>query len=424
MKLFPRHGYRWVVVAILALLSVINYLDRQTLSVLAPALQDFHGLTSRHYSYVVTGFLVAYTVGYAIMGPMLDHYGVRKVLSFAVAIWGGASILHSITGGWIGLLVCRVFLGLGESAAPIGGAKAVGEWMPASERGLAMGIFSTGNLVGAMIAAPMVTYLLLKAGWRPAFVFTGAIAILWLLIWMWLYYPPESDPKLSAEERALILRMRPARALARTSAWDVLRQPYGYGVFLARLLTDTVPFFFSFWLPEYLHHARSVSLPAIGMIAWIPYLAADLGGLSGGASSDLLIRKGKHPQSARFTVLLVAACLTPASLIAVRTRSISIAILCISCVLAAQSAWIVNLFTLITESSPEGHAGVALGVSGVGGAVGGMLANLAAGRVIPVLGYAGLFTILGFMHLCGFCVLWFTVRTRRHDSAVKLSTGL
>jgi ACS family hexuronate transporter-like MFS transporter len=414
MTFFLRRNYRWLVVALLFLLSTVNYLDRQTLSVLAPTLRDLHGLTSEHYSYVVTGFLVAYMAGYAIVGPLLDRYGVKSVITVAVAVWSVAAILHSIASGWIGLLICRVLLGLGESAAPIGGAKAVGEWIPARERGLAMGIFSTGNIVGAIVAAPLVTIVLLKASWQAAFIATGAMATLWLFAWMYLYHAPECEPQLSDVERALILGDRPRRVEKKISAWVVLRYRYGYGLFIARLLTDTVPFFFSFWLPEYLHRSRDISISMIGVVAWIPYLAADLGGLSGGGFSDFLVRRGRRPQSARFTLLLIAACVTPLACMVVRTRSIVIALGCISCVLAAHSAWIVNLLTLITESAPVGHAGATLGISSVGGALGGVIMSLAAGRIIPAVGYTPVFTVLGFMHLCGFAVLWLALRRNGH----------
>jgi ACS family hexuronate transporter-like MFS transporter len=147
----------------------------------------------------------------------------------------------------------------------------------------------------------------------------------------------------------------------------------------------------------------------VGAIAWIPYLAADIGGISGGALSDLLVRRGRHRTRARFTLLFIAACTMPLTCLAVRTHSVAIALICISCVLAAQSTWIVNLFTLITETAPPGHGGRALGISGVGGAVGGIFANLAAGWLIPTVGYVTLFSVLGFLHFAGFLVLRFTI---------------
>ena len=405
--------YRWVIVALLFALSVVNYLDRQTLSVLAPALKDLHRINAATYSYIVTGFLITYAIGFAIAGPLLDRFGVRRVVGIAVGIWGVAAIAHSLVNGWLGLLACRMLLGLGESFAPVGGGKAVGEWIPQTERGLAMGIFSTGNVAGAVVAAPLVTVLLLHGGWRVAFVVTGAAALLWLICWFLFYDSPEKEKRLNTDERNWILSSR-AKPGDRASAVSVLKTSYGYGLFTARFLTDSVPFFFSFWLPEYLRHNRGVSTVVVGAVAWIPYLAADIGGISGGAFSDWLVRRGWLRAKARFRLLFVAACLTPLAAVAVRTGSVAISLACISLVLAAHSIWIVNLFTLITETAPRGHGGTALGISGVGGALGGIVANLAAGRLIPHAGYAAVFTVLGFVHLAGFAVLR---RTVPHGSA-------
>jgi ACS family hexuronate transporter-like MFS transporter len=408
MLSFLTGRYRWVIVALLFALSVVNYLDRQTLSVLAPTLRDIHRVSTATYSYIVTGFLVAYAIGFAVAGPLLDRFGVRRVVAVAVSLWSVAAIAHSLVSGWLGLLVCRMVLGFGESFAPVGGGKAVGEWVPQTERGLAMGIFSTGNVAGAVIAPPLVTLLLIRSGWRTAFAVTGSVAILWLVFWLIFYDSPEHQKRLGEPERNRILISR-AKPGDRTSAVSVLKTSYGYGLFFARLLTDSVPFFFSFWLPEYLRHNRGVSVLVVGAVAWIPYLAADIGGISGGAFSDWLVRRGWLRTKARFRLLLVAACLTPLAAVAVRTSSVAVSLACISVVLAAHSIWIVNLFTLITETAPRGHGGTALGVSGVGGAIGGIIANLAAGRLIPSVGYVAVFTVLGFVHLAGFAVLRRTV---------------
>ena len=408
MLSFLTGRYRWVIVALLFALSVVNYLDRQTLSILAPTLRDLHRVSTATYSYIVTGFLVAYAIGFAVAGPLLDRFGVRRVVAIAVALWSLAAIAHSFVSGWLGLLVCRMLLGFGESFAPVGGGKAVGEWIPETERGLAMGIFSTGNVAGAVVAPPLVTLLLIRSGWRVAFVVTGSVAILWLVFWLVFYDSPERQKRLGEAERNRILSSR-AKPGDRTSAVSVLKTSYGYGLFFARLLTDSVPFFFSFWLPEYLRHSRGVSVLVVGAVAWIPYLAADIGGISGGAISDWLVRRGWLRTTARFRLLLVAACLTPLAAVAVRTSSVAVSLACISVVLAAHSIWIVNLFTLITETAPRGHGGTALGVSGVGGALGGIIANLVAGRLIPSAGYVAVFTVLGFVHLAGFAVLRRTV---------------
>ncbi|HEY4356819.1 MAG TPA: MFS transporter [Acidobacteriaceae bacterium] len=406
------HRFRWAIVALLFLLSVINYLDRQTLSVLAPSLIDKLGMSHQQYSYVVTFFLAAYTVSFAVCGWLLDRFGPRIVLAAAVGFWSLAAILHSSASGWVGLAVCRILLGLGEGFGPVGGVKVIGEWLPRKERAFAMGIFSNGNIVGAVLAAPLVVFLQLHFGWRIAFVVTGLCGALWILLWLRFYQPVKRSPYVSAQELETITSGQNTAAASgeATRIWSL---PITYGVFIARLLTDMLPLFFSFWLPEYLHRVHHASTAMIGAVAWMPYLAADLGGLFGGALSDLFVRKGMKTRRARMLALFIAACFTPLAAVAVRVSSMGVALACIACVLAAHSLWIVNLFTLITETVPAQITARVTGISGVGGSLGGIAANLAVGQVMPKFGYKPIFTTLGCVHGISFVLL-----------ALALSAGL
>lgn len=400
--------FRWAVVALLFLLSVINYLDRQTLSVLAPSLIDKLGMSHQHYSYVVTLFLVAYTVSFAVCGWLLDRFGPRVVLAGAVGFWSLAAILHSGASGWVGLAVCRILLGLGEGFGPVGGVKVIGEWLPRRERAFAMGIFSNGNIVGAVIAAPLVVFLQLHFGWRTAFVVTGLCGGLWILLWLRFYRPLKQSPYVSARELETItgdVANQGAAGEASGDSTKIWSLPVTYGIFIARLLTDMLPLFFSFWLPEYLHRVHHASTAMIGAVAWMPYLAADLGGLFGGALSDLFVRRGMKTRRARMLALLIAASVTPLAAVAVRVQSMGMALALIACVLAAHSLWIVNLFTLITEAVPAKVTARVTGISGVGGSLGGIAANLAVGQVMPKFGYKPIFTTLGCVHAVSFMLL-------------------
>jgi len=402
--MFLRSHIRWFVVALLFVLQVINYLDRQTLSVMAPVLREQMHFSPQQYSYVVTAFLAAYTFGFAASGRLIDRIGVKAGMTAAVMLWSVSGILHAFATDWRHLAACRFLLGLGESTGPVGGAKAIGEWTPQRERGLSMAIFSNGMVTGAILAPPFVAWMSLRFGWRSAFVLTGIAGLLWLVPWNRFYHVPEKHPALTAGERELILSAKP-KTESNAGFSVVLRNPKTYAVVLARLLTDPVPYFFTFWLPEYLRTSRHFSLALIGMVAWIPYLAADVGGLSGGAVSDWLLRR-KGLNDARFRLLLAAACLTPAAAIAVRTSSAVAAIACIGIVLAAHSCWTVNLQTWMTEKFPRDQVGTVLGLSGVGSGVGGMIATLITGEVVARFGYVPVFTTLAGVHLAGFAVLW------------------
>jgi MFS transporter, ACS family, hexuronate transporter len=396
---------RWFVVVLLFFLSTINYLDRQALSVLAPTLRDTLGFTVEQYSYIVTAFLVAYTIGYLFAGPMLDRLGARAGIGFAIAFWSIAGALHAFARNWQDLAVYRFLLGLGESFNAPGGAKAVREWVPRRERGLSMAVFSTGNIAGAILAPPLVSFLALTFDWRYAFVITGAVGFVWLLVWLHQYRTPEQDARLSAAERDLILGERAITSAPPAGFWQMLANPLVVSFLIARFLTDSLPYFFSFWLPEYLRRSHNFGLAEIGMLAWIPYLAADLGGISGGATSDFLIRRGVPAMAARRRLLLTAACLTPAALVAVHSQSSAVALGCIGVVLAAHSAWITNLLTLMTESVPPASSAQVVAWSGIGGSIGGIITNLTTGQVIGRYGYVPIFTVVGLLHLTAYGVL-------------------
>jgi ACS family hexuronate transporter-like MFS transporter len=302
----------------------------------------------------------------------------------------------------------RFLLGLGESFNAPGGAKAIREWIPKKERALCMAVFSTGNIFGAIIAPPVVSFLALKFDWRPAFLITGSVGFIWLLFWLSNYRTPDHDPALSPAERQLILSGQDAPDTSRLKPgfWDVFSHPLTIAFLSARLLTDSLPYFFSFWLPEFLRQSHGFGLAQIGMFAWIPYLAADLGGITGGASSDFLVRRGWRAVDARKRVLLVSACFTPAALVAVNAKSASLSLACIGLVLAAHSAWITNLLTLMTESMPPHLTGQVVALSGVGGSIGGIVSNLATGRLVTAFGYEPIFTFLAFVHLTAFALLF------------------
>lgn len=416
---FLKDRKRWLIVILLFFLSTINYLDRQSLSVLAPTLRERLSFSVEQYSYVVSTFLVAYTIGYLFCGRVLDRLGTRMGIGIAISFWSAAACLHALARSWIHLAGFRFLLGLGESFNAPGGAKAIREWIPRKERALCMAVFSTGNIFGAIIAPPVVSLLALRFDWRPAFLITGSVGFLWLVFWLKAYRTPDRDPSLSPAERDLILfgQDQPEAASPNPGFGAVFSHPLTIAFLSARLLTDSLPYFFSFWLPEYLRQSHGFGLAQIGMFAWIPYLAADVGGITGGASSDFLVRRGWRAVDARKRVLLIAACLTPAALVAVHAKSAALSLACIGLVLAAHSAWITNLLTLMTESMPPQLTGQVVALSGVGGSIGGIFSNLATGRLVTSFGYEPVFTFLAFVHLTAFALLYLFSRKQRSVSS-------
>ena len=412
---------RWGIVALLFLTAMVNNLDRQALSVLAPTLKANLGFGSVEYSYVVTAFLAAYTLGYTFCGQVLDRLGVKVGIMLALAFWSLSGMAHAVVAGWVTLAVFRFLLGLGESFNSPAGVKAIAEWIPRKERGLCMAVFSNGNILGAIVAPPLVSFLAVKLGWQSAFLVTGAVGFLLLMAWGRFYHAPETHPRLTEAERGLILVDRDAVALAsatpgaaeKPSMLSLLKSPVCVGFFFCRLLTDPITYFFSFWLPDYLQTGRGFTLAMIGLFGWLPFLASDIGGPGGGALSDWLVRRGWQSRKARLTLMTAAATLMPLAAVAVRTDSSWVALGLIALLLGAQSCWMANQLTLISESIPHRQAATLLALSAIGGSIGGMISTLLAGRVIAATGYVPVFTAIGFLHGIALLILFISMRFRR-----------
>jgi ACS family hexuronate transporter-like MFS transporter len=419
---FIRNHQRWGIVALLFLVAMVNSLDRQALSVLAPTLKGKLGFGSVEYSYVVTAFLAAYTLGYTFCGQVLDRLGVRIGLALALAFWSLAGMAHAVAVGWLSLACFRFLLGLGESFNSPAGVKALSEWIPHRERGLCMAVFSNGNILGAVLAPPLVAFLAVNLGWQWSFLITGTVGFALLAVWWRFYDTPERHPKLTGTERAYILAQRETSvagsAKPNVPMLEMLRNPLCVGFFLCRFLTDPITYFFSFWLPDYLQNGRGFTLVMIGMVGWLPFLASDIGGPGGGAVSDWLVRCGWQSRRARMTLMLCAACLMPLAAVAVRTGSAWLALALIAVLLGSQSCWMANQLTLISESIPRQQVATLLALSAIGGSIGGMISTLVAGRVIASVGYVPVFTTLGFAHGVALLILFTTLYGQRKKTSL------
>jgi ACS family hexuronate transporter-like MFS transporter len=276
-------------------------------------------------------------------------------------------------------------------------------------------VFSTGNFVGAMIAPPLVAWLASHYHWQFSFVITGASGFVLLVVWLWFYHSPERQRWLSAAELTAILHGRGSNTVPQEniSIFGLLSQPAVRSFFFTRFLTDPFTFFFLFWLPAYLQTSHGFSLIKTGMMAWIPFLGADLGALTGGAVSDWLVRRGMDSPLARRRILFAVACLTPLTLVAVRVGSAPLAISLITLVMFLQASWNTNLTTLIIESTPPQNVARVVALTLMGGTVGGGLSTLLTGRVIKNLGYIPVFTALGFIHLTAFALMSISLRNER-----------
>jgi len=294
-KVRPIRNLRWWIGALLFASTVINYVDRQTLSLLSPYLKQLYHWTNSDYANLLIGFRVAYSIGQCVCGRLMDRVGTRRGLTLSVLWYSIVSMATSLAGGFYSFATFRFLLGAGESANWPGATKAVSEWFPKRERALATALFDSGSSIGGAVAPVIVFTIYNHWGWRPAFAIPGMLGLVWLLIWHRAYHPPKDHPRVSEEERQMILAdaAEPEAFLEKPrSRWvDLLRLPQTWGVIIARSFTDPVWFFIADWFPIYLV-AKGIPLKS-GLIAvWIPFIAADLGNFFGGATSGFLIKRG------------------------------------------------------------------------------------------------------------------------------------
>src|SRR5712691_2862932 len=294
---------RWRIGGILFASTIINYVDRQTLSLLAPYLKLEYHWTNSDYANIVIAFRVAYSIGQTVFGRLMDRIGTRRGLTLTVVFYSVVSVLTSLARGFYSFATFRFLLGAGESANWPAATKAVSEWFPARERGLATALFDSGSSVGGALASWLILSIYFRWGWRPAFAIPGMLGFLWVLVWRWLYHPPESHPRISKAEREMILTDKQESPSPSTDGnplgWrELLALPQTWGAIVAKAFTDPVWFFVTDWFPIYLV-AKGIELRS-GLIAiWIPFLAADLGNFSGGIVSGRLIKRGWSLGAAR-----------------------------------------------------------------------------------------------------------------------------
>jgi MFS transporter, ACS family, aldohexuronate transporter len=302
-------GVRWRIVWILFFSTAINYINRQTLSLLSPVISAQLHFSHEDLSRIFGSFQLAYAWTWLIGGVILDLIGTRLGLSLAVVWWSIASILTGFANSVVSFSFYRFLLGIGEGFNWPGASKVVAEWFPARERGLAVAIFDSGSSVGAAIAALTIPLISLALGWRQAFTVSGLLGLVWLVFWLKNYYPRARHPKLSAEEAAIIDEGAEKRAPKQpflATLKPLWKSRNVWGILLGRSLTDPMWWFYVFWLPQYLSDARGFSLKQIAAFAWIPFVAADLGNFTGGWISGRLIRHGMPVIRARKWVCAIS----------------------------------------------------------------------------------------------------------------------
>lgn len=403
---------RWQIAILLCLITTINHLDRQAFAVAGPVIIEQFGLSNTEFGAIGSAFLFAYAIGQMIIGPVVDRLGTKRSFRFAVIAWSIAGILHVAGRGLWSFFSLRALLGATEAMNFPAAVKAVAEWFPRAERSLAVGIVTVGPGLGAMIAPPLLGWLILSFGWQAAFIVPGVAGFVWLAVWQALYSNPETHPRLSHDERRLILDGREPESDARdTVSWHgftrFLRYREVWGLMLSRFVSDGAFYFFVAWLPLYLAQERGFDIREIALSAWIPFLAADLGSLFGGWFGTWLIRRGRSVNASRKTVIWLGALLIPCALPAVSVDSAYVAIALISVAMFAIQVKASSLFTVPADLFPSRDVATIWGLFGAVGSFGGMLFVFAAGWVSEHYSYAPIFAAVGLMHIVSaLIVMW------------------
>ena len=392
-------GLRWYMIGMICMLTIINYIDRMTLSVLAPTIMEEFQMNNVLYSRVVTTFLVAYTISQALSGKVLDRIGTRLGFMLFVGIWITASMLHSIATSVVMLAAFRFMLGIGEAGNWPGAAKAVAEWFPTRERAFAMAIFNSGASIGAVVAPPLIVWVALHYGWRSAFFIGAILASLVMIAWFFFYRTPTTHPKISHEEREYIFSDQPALSNEPKRTWlSLFKYRQVRALIAARFFTDPIWWFLISWLPNYLKNERGFSLALIGLFAWIPFLFADIGNLTGGGVSSLLIKRGWSVDRARKTVMITSMLMVPIGVFAVvNTTSDAIAIAAISLIAFAFQSWIVNVLTLPSDCFPRQDVGSVAGIGGMSAGIASIMFTLLVGWIVDNFSYQPVYVLVGLM---------------------------
>ncbi|NLT66553.1 MAG: MFS transporter [Acidobacteria bacterium] len=413
---FEMKNVRWWIVILLTGITTINYLDRQVLSVVGPVLREDLDIKEIQFSRIAMAFQLAYLIMMPISGRIIDWLKLRLGFTLSIISWSIAQMATAFATGWKSFAVYRALLGMTEAGNFPGAAKTVSQWFSPKERTLATGIINMGAGFGAIIATPLVVYILTVSNWKTAFVVTGAFGFVWLGLWLFFYRDPEKHPFISKAELAVINEgQRELLVEERKSGegvWKiVLYQRNFWAIGIARFFSEPAWQFFTYWIPLYLYTERHMDLKQIGYFAWLPWLAADLGSVFGGALSPFFIGKLKMSvMTARKCSAATAALIMVFAIFIGRAPSPGWAIFFFCVGAFAHQAMSSTLMTLPADLFPKSTVATANGLSGTTAVLGGMFFTAVVGYVAETIGYGPIFIIIAFLDIIGVTFLWWLLR--------------
>jgi ACS family hexuronate transporter-like MFS transporter len=418
-------NYRWVVCSLLFFATTINYLDRQVMGWLKPILAEKYHWTETDYSHIVMAFTAAYAIGLVVFGRVIDKISSKVSYTFSITIWSIAAMLHAVVKSTFGFGVVRAMLGLGESGNFPAAVKTVAEWFPKKERALATGFFDSGSNIGALLVPLVIPWILGSYGWQEAFIITGALGFIWLILWRIFYEVPQKQKRLSVAELAYIQSDDADEKAGPGLKWVQLfglKQTWAFIV--GKFFTDPIWYFFLFWLPSYFSNTFHMDLkkPSLPMI--LVYTGATIGAIGGGYLSSKLIKKGWPVFRARKFALLMSA-LAVLPIIAARyTDNMWVVVGLITLAIAGNAAWSANIFTIVSDMLPKKVVSSVIGIGSMAGAIGGILFPMLIGFILDyyksinniTAGYNIIFIFCGLSFLIGWLLIhWITPKMERID---------
>ncbi|EDS6439855.1 MFS transporter [Salmonella enterica subsp. VII serovar 1,40:g,z51:--] len=412
---------RWWMLILFLLGITVNYITRNSLGILAPELKSSLGITTEQYSWIVGAFQLAYTLFQPLCGWLIDVIGLKLGFMICAGLWALACLLHAGASSWLYLAILRFFMGGAEAAATPANAKTISEWFPKSERPIASGWAGVGFSIGAMLAPPVIYFAHASFGWQGAFMFTGVLAILWVVLWWIFYNTPDKHPNLSQSELDYIHQDKEAPAIKLpffTALKTVAREKRFYGIAIPAFMAEPAWAVLSFWVPLYLSKELGMDLKQIAMFAWLPFLAADLGSIASGYLTRLYRRIfGCTRINSVIASSVTGAFLMISLAIVAFTKSPYITIILISIGGFGHQIISCMLSALVVESFDKGQMATVNGMRGSAAWIASFLFSLIIGVTADKIGFNPLFVAMGFFDLIGAFFLVTFIAERRAKCA-------
>ncbi len=395
---------RWIIVAIIFFITVFSYVDRQVVSILKPILKEEFSLDDSGYALIINFFTVCYALMYPVSGWLVDRFSARKVMFWGVITWSLSSIGSGLARALFPFVFFRSVLGLAEPTTYPAAIKVVTKWFSGRLRATANSISVAGGTIGSVIGPPLIAWLVISFSWHAAFIIPGIIGLVVALIWILVYREPPrgfvQDTISSEGDNSKSPAFTWGQLWSRKSLW---------GIVLIRFTTDPVWYFILFWLPGFLMEESGLSLSQLGMVGWIPFMAASLGGIASSAWSDWMVRRGKPPLRSRKIMLSCVAFLAPIILIP-DNLGVTITIIKFSVLAAVALSWLYTESVLIAETFPVNNVASVLGIAGGFGAGGAVIFNYLIGHFMSEVGTTWIFIVMAVLHPLALFILWKMIR--------------